>query len=52
MPSDLELLARLEEGEGGGRVVLVARLPPRYRPERLLEELTRLRGVREVEWER
>jgi putative Mg2+ transporter-C (MgtC) family protein len=42
----------LEEGERGGRVVLVARLPARYRPERLLDELTRLRGVREVEWER
>ena len=42
----------LEEGKRGGRVVLVARLPARYRPERLLDALTRLRGVREVEWER
>jgi putative Mg2+ transporter-C (MgtC) family protein len=42
----------LEERDGGGRVVLVARLPPRYRPERLVEALTRLPGVREVEWER
>jgi putative Mg2+ transporter-C (MgtC) family protein len=42
----------LEDRDGGGRVVLVARLPPRYRPERLVEALTRLPGVREVEWER
>jgi putative Mg2+ transporter-C (MgtC) family protein len=42
----------LEDSDGGGRVVLVARLPPRYRPERLVEALTRLPGVREVEWER
>jgi putative Mg2+ transporter-C (MgtC) family protein len=42
----------LEERDEGGRVVLVARLPPRYRPERLVEALTRLPGVREVEWER
>jgi len=61
MPSDLGLLGRLllaavlgglVGGERGGWVVLVARLPARYRPERLLDELTRLRGVREVEWER
>jgi putative Mg2+ transporter-C (MgtC) family protein len=42
----------LEERDGGGRVVLVARLSPGYRPERLVEALTRLPGVREVEWER
>jgi hypothetical protein len=42
----------LEDRDGGGRVVLVARLPPGYRPERLVEALTRLPGVREVEWER
>jgi putative Mg2+ transporter-C (MgtC) family protein len=42
-----------ERGEdGGGRLTLVARLPPRYRAERLLEALTRLEGVREVGWER
>lgn len=42
----------LEERDGGGRVVLVARLPPGYRPDRLVEALTHLPGVREVEWER
>ena len=41
-----------EESDGGGRVVLVAKLPARYRPERLIDELTRLEGVREVDWER
>jgi putative Mg2+ transporter-C (MgtC) family protein len=40
-----------EESDGGGRVVLVAKLPPRYRPERLIDALTRLEGVHEVEWE-
>jgi putative Mg2+ transporter-C (MgtC) family protein len=33
-----------------GRVTMVVRLPPRYRPEQLLEALTGLEGVREVEW--
>jgi putative Mg2+ transporter-C (MgtC) family protein len=41
-----------EESGGGGRIVLVARLPARYRPERLIDALTRLDGVREVDWER
>jgi putative Mg2+ transporter-C (MgtC) family protein len=40
-----------EQGEDGDRVVLVARLPRRYPPERLLEALTALTGVREVEWD-
>ena len=40
-----------EQADGGDRVVLVARLPRRYPPERLLEALTRLAGVREVEWD-
>jgi putative Mg2+ transporter-C (MgtC) family protein len=40
-----------EETEGGGRIVLVAKLPPRYRPERLIDALTHLEGVREIEWE-
>lgn len=35
----------------GGRVLLVARLPPRYRAEHLVELLAELDGVREVEWE-
>jgi len=66
MPTDLELLARLAlaavlggavgvertQDEGGDRVQLVVRLPPRYGPERFLEALLGLEGVREVEWER
>jgi putative Mg2+ transporter-C (MgtC) family protein len=62
---DVELIAELarreqvairglerEEGGGRSRIVLVAKLPPRYRPERLIDALTRLEGVREVDWER
>ena len=63
---DVELLAELarreqvairglerEDDDGGrSRIVLVAKLPPRYRPERLIDALTRLDGVREVDWER
>jgi putative Mg2+ transporter-C (MgtC) family protein len=41
-----------EDDGGRSRIVLVARLPPRYRPERLIDALTRLEGVREVDWER
>jgi putative Mg2+ transporter-C (MgtC) family protein len=40
-----------QDTEDGGRVVLLAKLPPRYRPERLLDGLARLDGVHEVEWE-
>jgi uncharacterized membrane protein YhiD involved in acid resistance len=40
-----------EQGNGGDRVVLVAKLPRRDPPEHLLEALTRLRHVREVEWD-
>jgi putative Mg2+ transporter-C (MgtC) family protein len=40
-----------EVGEEGGRVRLVARLPPRYRAEHLVEAVAALDGVREVEWE-
>ena len=36
----------------GGRVNLIAKLPRRYRPERLVEALARLDGVHEVEWQR
>jgi putative Mg2+ transporter-C (MgtC) family protein len=43
-------LDRQQDGDGD-RVVLVARLPPRYAPERLLEALIRLPGVREAEWD-
>jgi uncharacterized membrane protein YhiD involved in acid resistance len=34
----------------GGQIVLLAGLPPRYHPERLVELLARLEGVHEVEW--
>jgi putative Mg2+ transporter-C (MgtC) family protein len=40
------------EGDDGGRVVLLVKLRPRYRPEQLLDALRRLEGVRQVEWER
>jgi putative Mg2+ transporter-C (MgtC) family protein len=62
---DVELIAELarreqvairglerEDAAGRSRIVLVAKLPPRYRPERLIDALTRLDGVREVDWER
>jgi hypothetical protein len=39
-----------EESGGRGRVVLVAKLPPAT-AERLIDVLTRLDGVHEVEWE-
>jgi putative Mg2+ transporter-C (MgtC) family protein len=40
------------EGDHGDQVVLLVKLRPRYRPERLLDALGRLEGVRQVEWER
>jgi putative Mg2+ transporter-C (MgtC) family protein len=40
-----------ELGPDGGRVLLVAVLPPRYQAEHLIELLASLDGVREVEWE-
>jgi putative Mg2+ transporter-C (MgtC) family protein len=40
-----------EVGENAGRVELVAVLPPRYQTEHLIELLTSLDGVHEVEWE-
>src|SRR6266511_676341 len=40
-----------EVGTDGGRVLLVTRMPPRYQTEHLIEELAKLDGVREVEWE-
>jgi putative Mg2+ transporter-C (MgtC) family protein len=39
------------EDEDGDRVVLLAKLRPRYRPERLLDALRGVEGVRHVEWE-
>jgi putative Mg2+ transporter-C (MgtC) family protein len=44
-------LERERDGEGS-RVRLVVKLPARYRPERLLDELARLDGVHEVDWVR
>jgi hypothetical protein len=41
-----------QEGDGEDRIVLVVKLRPRYRPERLLDVLRRLDGVRQIEWER
>jgi putative Mg2+ transporter-C (MgtC) family protein len=40
-----------EAGTDGGRVLMVAKLPPRYQTEHLIEALAQLDGVREVEWE-
>ena len=40
-----------EVGQDGGRVQLVAVLPRHYQTERLIELLTSLDGVHEVEWE-
>jgi putative Mg2+ transporter-C (MgtC) family protein len=41
-----------ESGEEGDSVLLIVRLPPRYRTERFIEALTQIPGVREVEWTR
>jgi putative Mg2+ transporter-C (MgtC) family protein len=48
---DLRGLER-QEGDDEDRVALMVKLRPRYRPERLLDALGRLDGVRQVEWER
>jgi putative Mg2+ transporter-C (MgtC) family protein len=47
---DLRGLER-QDADEEGRVVLVVKLPPRYRPEQLLDALGRLEGVRQVEWQ-
>jgi putative Mg2+ transporter-C (MgtC) family protein len=39
------------QGEEGGRLELVVRLPAGYEPERLLDALAEIDGVKEVEWE-
>jgi putative Mg2+ transporter-C (MgtC) family protein len=46
---DLRALERHEIDESTD-VVLLVKLPPRYPPERLLDALGRLEGVRQVEW--
>jgi putative Mg2+ transporter-C (MgtC) family protein len=48
--ADLRGLER-QEGEDEDRVVLVVKLRPLYRPDRLLDLLGRLDGVHHVEWE-
>jgi putative Mg2+ transporter-C (MgtC) family protein len=47
-------LRRMErqENDGAIRVQLVVKLPPRYRAERLLDALSHLEGVRQVDWHR
>jgi putative Mg2+ transporter-C (MgtC) family protein len=40
-----------QETDAGGHIVLVAKLPPRYRPERLLDALAAVEGIQQVEWE-
>jgi putative Mg2+ transporter-C (MgtC) family protein len=47
-------LRRLErqEDDGAIRIQLVVKLPPRYRAERLLDALSHLEGVRQVDWHR
>jgi putative Mg2+ transporter-C (MgtC) family protein len=40
-----------QETDEGGQIVLLARLPPRYRPERLLDALAAVEGIQQVEWE-
>jgi putative Mg2+ transporter-C (MgtC) family protein len=39
-----------QENDEATQIVLLAKLPPRYRPERLLDALGSLEGVREVDW--
>jgi putative Mg2+ transporter-C (MgtC) family protein len=48
---DLRGLER-EEREDGDRVVLLVKLRPLYKAERLLDVLRKLEGVQQVEWER
>ena len=39
-----------QEDDDATRITLVVKLPPGYRPARLLDALSRVEGVREVEW--
>jgi putative Mg2+ transporter-C (MgtC) family protein len=40
-----------QETDAGSQIVLLAKLPPRYRPERLLDALAAVEGIQQVEWE-
>jgi putative Mg2+ transporter-C (MgtC) family protein len=40
----------LEEDDDATRITMLVKLPPGYRPARLLHALSRVEGVREVEW--
>jgi putative Mg2+ transporter-C (MgtC) family protein len=41
---------QLQQDDDATRITLVVKLPPGYRPARLLDTLSRVEGVREVEW--
>ena len=41
---------QLQEDDDATRITLVVKLPPGYRPARLLDAMSRVEGVREVEW--
>ena len=41
---------QLQEDDDATRITLVVKLPPGYRPARLLDALRRVEGVREVQW--
>jgi putative Mg2+ transporter-C (MgtC) family protein len=41
---------QLQEDDDATRITLVVKLPPGYRPARLLDALSRVEGVREVDW--
>jgi putative Mg2+ transporter-C (MgtC) family protein len=41
---------QLQEDDDATRITLVVKLPPGYRPARLLDALSRAEGVRQVEW--
>jgi putative Mg2+ transporter-C (MgtC) family protein len=40
-----------QETDAGGQIVLLVKLPPRYRPERLVDALAAVDGIDQVEWE-
>ena len=41
---------QLQEDDDATRITLVVKLPPGYRPARLLDALSQVEGVRQVEW--